>query len=243
MRGIDKSFGGVHAVEDVSLCVEAGEVLGLLGHNGAGKSTLIKALSGAEPADRGEIRIAGEAVTLRSPRDAQRLGIETIYQDLALADNLDAVANLFLGREITRAGWLDEGAMERAGRDVIARINPDFTHLRTPVGRLSGGQRQSIAIARALLFDAKVLIMDEPTAALGPGESHQVIGLIERLKAEDLGVILVSHDLHDVFDLSDRILVMKNGREVATRDAREITREQALQMIVTGEAPQSAGSR
>jgi D-xylose transport system ATP-binding protein len=235
MIDVSKSFGGVHAVQEMSLELRAGEVLGLLGHNGAGKSTLIKMLSGACPCDTGEIRIDGRKAVIRSPLDARRCGIETLYQNLALADNLDASANLFLGRELRGAwGLLDDRAMERAARDALARLNPDFENLSTPVGQLSGGQRQSIAIARALYFDARVLIMDEPTAALGPGESRALRGLVRHLKSEGMGIILVSHDLHDVFDLSDRISVMKGGRPVGTRATCELNEDQALKMIITG---------
>lgn len=235
MIDVSKSFGGVHAVQKMSLELRAGEVLGLLGHNGAGKSTLIKMLSGACPCDTGEIRIDGRTAVIRSPRDARRCGIETLYQNLALADNLDASANLFLGRELRGAwGLLDDRAMERATRDALARLNPSFENLNTPAGQLSGGQRQSIAIARALHFDARVLIMDEPTAALGPGESRALRGLVRHLKSEGMGIILVSHDLHDVFDLSDRISVMKGGRPVGTRATGELNEDQALKMIITG---------
>jgi D-xylose transport system ATP-binding protein len=235
MRRVSKSFGGVRAVADMDLTLEPGEVVGLLGHNGAGKSTLIKMLSGAIPCDSGEIQVAGQLASIRTPRDARRLGIETLYQDLALADNLDATANLFLGREILRPwGGLDEAAMERAAHDALQRLNPEFRNLSTPVGHLSGGQRQSIAIARALAFDPKVLIMDEPTAALGPAETRMVGELIGRLKQAGIGIILVSHDLHDVFDLADRITVMKNGRLVATERTEALSHDAVLGMIIAG---------
>ena len=239
MRNIYKSFGGIHAVEDVSVSVASGEVLGIVGHNGAGKSTLIKILSGAYRMDRGEIFVRGEKVLIDNPRDAKAYGIETLYQDLALADNLDAITNLFLGREIlTRYGTLDDEAMLRAARDVIARVNPDFVTLREPVLRLSGGQRQSIAIARALHFDARVLIMDEPTAALGPKESAMFKELVRRLKSEGVGMLLISHDIHDVFDLSDRVTVMSGGRIVGIRRTTEVTKDQVLGMIILGKQPE-----
>jgi D-xylose transport system ATP-binding protein len=235
--GVCKSFGGVVAVDDVDLELRAGEVLGLLGHNGAGKSTLVKMLSGADPCDRGEIRIDGEAVRIRSPRDARRLGIETIYQDLALADNLPVSANVFLGRErTTRLGRLDEAGMERSTHDVLERLNPSLHDLNRPVGQLSGGERQSVAIARALVFEARVLIMDEPTAALGAQETEEVATLIERLKDEGLAILLVSHDLHDVFDLSDRVAVLKNGRLVGEGRREDLSRERVLEMIIAGSA-------
>ncbi len=239
MRHIHKSFGGTHAVEDVSVSVEAGEVLGIVGHNGAGKSTLIKILSGAYRMDSGEIYIGGKKASINNPRDAKTYGIETLYQDLALADHLDAVANLFLGREImTLYGTLDHGAMEQDARGVIARINPNFATLKEPVQRLSGGQRQSIAIARALYFNAKVLIMDEPTAALGHKESAMFKDLVIRLKSEGIGMFMISHDLHDVFDISDRITVMTNGRQVGTRRTDEVTKDQVLGMIILGREPE-----
>ncbi|NKB49019.1 MAG: ATP-binding cassette domain-containing protein [Alphaproteobacteria bacterium] len=239
MRNIYKRFGGVHACEDVSIDLMAGEVVGLLGHNGAGKSTLMKMLSGAYPADGGEIYVDGERAHIATPRDAQDLGIETIYQTLALADNLDAPANMFLGREImTPFGTLNDDAMERDARQVIARLNPNFTNITDPVRTMSGGQRQSVAIARAILFNARILIMDEPTAALGPHETAMVADLIKQLKAEGIGIFLISHDLHDVFDLSDRVCVMKNGGVVATRRTSEVTQDDVLGMIIMGKLPE-----
>ena len=234
-RGVSKRFGGVHAVEDVSLELDAGEVVGVLGHNGAGKSTLMRTLSGADPLDRGEILLDGRPVRIRSPRDARALGIETLYQDLALAENLSVPANLFLGRELlTRFGALDDNAMEREARQVIARLSPEFQNLATAVARLSGGERQCVAIARAICFDARVLIMDEPTAALGPAETEQVAGVVRELKGRGLGLFLVSHDLGDVFELADRICVMRAGRLVATRRVSQTTREEVLELIIAG---------
>lgn len=241
MRGMSISFGGVRAVDDVSLDLHPGEVVGLLGHNGAGKSTLIKMLSGAYRPDAGEIRVNGATATLHSPRDARRLGIETIYQTLALAENLDAAANLFLGREIQgRFGTLDDVAMEAETRQVMARLNPHFRKFKEPVRLLSGGQRQSVAIARAIYFNARVLIMDEPTAALGPQETQQVAELILQLKKEGIGIFLISHDIHDVFDLADRVAVMKNGRLVGTARTRDVTKDEVLGMIILGACPPSA---
>jgi D-xylose transport system ATP-binding protein len=238
MRNISVSFGGVHAVDGVSVDLYAGEVVALVGGNGAGKSTLMRVLSGAHPADSGEILLDGEVVTINKPRDAMALGIETIYQTLALADNVDASANVFLGREVlTRTGALDDAAMAFATRDVMRRLNPRFTNLRTPVGWLSGGQRQAVAIARAVHFNARVLIMDEPTAALGPAETAQVHELIAQLKAEGLGIFLISHDIHDVFDLADRISVMLTGRLVDTVDKHQVTKDEVLAMIILGKKP------
>lgn len=238
MRGMSISFGGVRAVDDVSLDLHPGEVVGLLGHNGAGKSTFIKMLSGAYRPDAGEIRIDGQTVTINSPRDARRHGIETIYQTLALADNLDAAANLFLGRELRTAwGTLDDVAMEAETRQVMARLNPHFVKFKEPVRALSGGQRQAVAIARAIHFNARILIMDEPTAALGPQETKQVADLILQLKREGIGIFLISHDIHDVFDLADRVAVMKNGTLVGTAPTRAVTKDQVLEMIILGTRP------
>ncbi len=238
MRDIRVSFGGVHAVDGVSVSCYPGEVIGLVGGNGAGKSTLMKALSGARPPDEGEILVAGELATIHNPRDAKHYGIETIYQTLALADNVDAAANVFLGREITtRFGSLDDAAMEAATRTVMGRLNPRFRNFKTPVKSLSGGQRQSVAIARAIQFNARILIMDEPTAALGPAETAQVRELIAQLKSEGLGIFLISHDIHDVFDLADRISVMMHGRLVGTVDKADVTTDEVLAMIILGKRP------
>ena len=237
MRSVEKRFGGVHAVRGVSLHIDEGEVLGILGHNGAGKSVLMNLLSGVYPATAGEIHVGGNRARLASPRDARRLGIETIYQTLALADNLDAVANLFLGRELrTRWRTMDHRRMRREARDVLHRINPRLTALGQPVRRLSGGQRQSIAIARAVYFNARILIMDEPTAALGVHETRQVGELIRTLKAEGLGIFLISHDLNDVFDLADRLVVLSNGRRVGSCRVADVTRDEVTEMIVLGDA-------
>jgi len=237
-RGVSKRFGGVHAVQDMNLSLYAGEVVGLLGHNGAGKSTLMKLLSGALVLDEGEIRVDETAVRIRSPRDARALGIETLYQTLALADNLGAAANVFLGRELrTVLGTLDDLGMERAARAVIERLDPSFPDVRHPVRQLSGGERQCVALARAVHFQARVLIMDEPTAALGPEETRKVGELIRRLAADGLGILLVSHDLQDVFELATRVAVMKNGRLVGTLPTSELDRDQVLRMIIGGEMP------
>jgi D-xylose transport system ATP-binding protein len=238
MRGMRVSFGGVHAVDGVTVDLYPGEVIGLVGGNGAGKSTLIRTLSGARPADAGQIRINGEPVTISNPRDAKAYGIETIYQTLALADNVDAAANMFLGRELTtRFGSLDDAAMESATRKVMGRLNPKFRNFKVPVKSLSGGQRQSVAIARAVHFNAKILIMDEPTAALGPAETAQVRELVSQLKDEGIGIFLISHDIHDVFDLADRISVMLQGKLVGTVDKTKVTMDEVLAMIIIGKLP------
>jgi D-xylose transport system ATP-binding protein len=238
MRDIFVSFGGVHAVDGVSVDLYPGEVVGLVGGNGAGKSTLIRALSGAHPADSGELLIDGQPVTIANPRDAKALGIETIYQTLALADNIDAAGNVFLGRELrSRLGSLDDAAMESATRKVMGRLNPRFKNFKTSVKSLSGGQRQSVAIARAIHFNARILIMDEPTAALGPAETTQVRELVAQLKTEGLGIFLISHDIHDVFDLADRIVVMLQGKLVGTVNKNDVTKDEVLAMIIMGKQP------
>jgi D-xylose transport system ATP-binding protein len=239
LRNIKKAFGGVHAVDDVSLNLYPGEVVAVLGHNGAGKSTLMKMLAGAYPIDSGDVIIQGEKVHVRTPADAQGLGIESIYQTLALADNLDSVANLFLGRELlTRWNTLDDLRMDADARRVFQRLNKNFKNYHTPVRRLSGGQRQVVAISRAIYFNAQILIMDEPTAALGPEETAMVGKLIEQLKAEGVGIFLISHDMHDVFALSDRLSVMKNGKLVGTYKTSDVTEDEVLGMIILGKKPE-----
>lgn len=241
LKNISISFGGIHAVDDASIELHKGEVVALLGHNGAGKSTLIKVLSGAYKRDAGTILVNGEEATIANPRDAKKYGIETIYQTLALADNVDAAANLFLGRELrTKWGTLDDVAMESEARKVMGRLNPRFQRFKEPVIKLSGGQRQSVAIARAIYFDARILIMDEPTAALGPQESAQVGELVKQLKAEGIGIFLISHDIHDVFDLADRVCVMKNGQVVGTARTQDVTKDEVLGMIILGKCPPGA---
>src|SRR5579863_6056166 len=241
MRDISLAFGGVHAVERASIDLYEGEVMAVVGHNGAGKSTLVKILSGAYQRDAGTISIRGEPATIANPRDAKKFGIETIYQTLALADNVDASANLFLGRELrTRWGTLDDIAMEAEARKVMGRLNPHFQRFKDPVRALSGGQRQSVAIARAILFNARVLIMDEPTAALGPQETAQVGELVKKLKADGIGIFLISHDIHDVFDLADRVAVMKNGQVVGTGNVNDMTKDEVLGMIILGKCPPGA---
>ena len=241
LKDISIAFGGIKAVDRASVTLHPGEVVGLLGHNGAGKSTLIKVLSGAYKRDGGQIFVNGAEAAIANPRDAKKYGIETIYQTLALADNVDAAANLFLGRELrTRWGTLDDVAMEAEARKVMGRLNPNFRRFKDPVKQLSGGQRQSVAIARAILFNARILIMDEPTAALGPQETAQVGELIKQLKAEGIGIFLISHDIHDVFDLADRVTVMKNGRVVGTGPVTAMTKDEVLGMIILGKCPPGA---
>ena len=244
LQHINVAFGGVHAVRDVSLDLRPGEVVGLVGGNGAGKTTLIRCLSGAHPADSGQILIDGLPVSISNPRDAKARGIETIYQTLALAENIDASANVFLGRELTsRFGDLDDAAMESATRRVMGRLNPNVKNFKTAVVSLSGGQRQAIAIGRAVHFNARILIMDEPTAALGPAETAQVRDLIKQLKSEGIGIFLISHDIHDVFDLADRISVMLHGKLVGTVSKADVTTDEVLAMIIMGKLPTEVTQR
>jgi len=212
-----------------------------LGHNGAGKSTLIKILAGAYQMDEGEIWIEGKKASIHSPRDARRHNIETIYQTLALADNLDAPSNLFLGRELTnKFGLVDDARMEAETRKIMARLNPNFKKISEPVSALSGGQRQSVAIARAVYFNAKILIMDEPTAALGVHESKMVADLIKELKAQGLGIFLISHDTREMLELCDRVSVMKNGALIGTEKVGDVTEDDILSMIIMGKARDAA---
>ena len=244
MRDMNVSFGGVHAVEKVNFDLVPGEIHALVGGNGAGKSTLVKTLSGAQRADSGQIYVNGEPVSILNPRDAKALGIETIYQNLALAENIDAPGNMFLGRELTTGvGNLDDSAMEDATRKIMARLNPKFENFTRPVAFLSGGQRQSVAIARAVHFNARILIMDEPTAALGPAETAQVHELVAQLKSEGLGIFLISHDIHDVFDLADRISVMLTGELVGTVNKTDVTKDEVLAMIILGKKPEEVSDR
>lgn len=235
MSHINVAFGGVHAAEDCSIDLFPGEVVAIVGGNGAGKTTLIRCLSGAHPADSGEIKIDGQHAAINNPRDAKAYGVETIYQTLALSENQDAPSNMFLGRELrSRWGTLDDMAMEDATRKVMARLNPRFQNFGVPVQSLSGGQRQSIAIAKAVYFNARIIIMDEPTAALGPAETAQVGELIVQLKSDGIGIFLISHDIHDVFDLADRIAVMHTGKIVGIVNKNEVTKDQILAMIIMG---------
>ena len=240
MRDMCLSFGGIDAVDHVTIDLYPGEVVGVLGHNGAGKSCLMKMLSGAYKRNSGDIYINGEKVEISNPRDARAMHIETIYQTLALADNLDAASNLFLGREMVNgAGLLDDAQMEAETRKIMGRLNPNFQRFSSPVSALSGGQRQSVAISRAVYFNAKILIMDEPTAALGVEETQMVADLIGELKAQGLGIFLIDHDIHQVMKLCDRASVMKNGRLVGTVKVDEVTDDDILGMIILGKHPET----
>lgn len=219
LRGVSKFFGGVRAVNGIDLALRAGEIVSLVGDNGAGKSTLVKLLSGINAPTAGEVLFEGQAVTLHTPHDAAALGIQTVYQDLALCDNLNTVQNLFLGREMVSmpvpGARLSRPAMEHRTREVLAGLDVNIRSLRTPVGRLSGGQRQSIAVCRSTLTDPKVVLLDEPTAALGVAQRAQVMSLIRRLRDQGRAVVLVSHELHEVRELSDRVVVLRLGHKVA----------------------------
>jgi D-xylose transport system ATP-binding protein len=232
MKGVSKSFGAVRALTDVDFEVHAGEVVALVGDNGAGKSTHIKAISGIQPGDSGQVWFEGEQVSLSNPQDGTKLGIATVYQDLALADNLDVVQNLFLGAEETRLGLLDEIAMEKQALDLLDQLA--VTTIKSPrieVGSLSGGQRQSVAIARSLLGEPKMVILDEPTAALGVAQTREVLNLIRRLRDRGLGVVVISHNLADVFEVADRIIVLRLGRRTDTFNRTETTPEKVVASI------------
>lgn len=241
MKGISKRFGAVQALSEVDFEVFRGEVLGLVGDNGAGKSTLIKCIAGIYPADAGEIFFEGKPVTLNHPRDAAQMGIETVYQDLALCDNLDVVGNLYLGRENTNTVIprvvqpLDEVVMEKRAIDTLRTLSVSIPSVRTLIASLSGGQRQSVAVARAVMWNSKVVLLDEPTAALGVAQSRQVLDLIRRLRDQGLGVVVISHNLADVFEVVDRIIVLRLGRRVGTFDIHATSREQIVASITGAE--------
>jgi D-xylose transport system ATP-binding protein len=237
LADISKRFGAVQALTSVDFEVSLGEVVGLVGDNGAGKSTLIKIISGTYHADSGQYRFEGKDVTVDNPKAANALGIETVYQDLALCDNLDVVSNLFLGRETvshTAPGWLQpmrEIAMEQRATDALSTLHVRIPSVRTRVADLSGGQRQSVAVARAVMWNSKVVLLDEPTAALGVEQTQQVKTLILRLREQGLGVVVISHNLVDVFDVCDRIIVLRLGRRVATFQTRNVNAEQVVAAI------------
>jgi D-xylose transport system ATP-binding protein len=235
VRGAAKRYGAVRALVGADLDLSAGEVVALVGDNGAGKSTLVKVLSGAVTPDAGTITYRGRPVRVTRPQDAQVLGITTVFQDLALCENLDVVANLYLGVEAHRHGWLGEIVMERRARDLLASLEVRIPDVRAPVAALSGGQRQSVAIARALLGEPRVVILDEPTAALGVEQTAQVLALIRRLRDRGLAVLLISHNLADVRQVSDRIVVLRLGRNAGTFRTQEASQE-AVVAAITGAA-------
>ena len=239
LRGVSKRFGAVQALADIQFDVHAGEVVALVGDNGAGKSTLVKLISGIYAADEGTFLWQGQTVSISGPGDAAALGIATVYQDLALCDNLDVVGNLYLGREAGSHGPLgriDEVAMEKRSIDVLRRLSVKIPSVRIPIASLSGGQRQSVAVARSVLWDNKVVLLDEPTAALGVAQTHEVLELVKRLREEGPGVVIISHNLADVFEVADRITVLRLGRYVGTYDAQKVGRE-CLVALMTGAVP------
>jgi D-xylose transport system ATP-binding protein len=235
LRGIEKSFGAVHVLRGVDLDVRAGRVTALVGDNGAGKSTLIKGIAGIHGFDAGEYSFEGRAVTVHNPRDANALGIEVVYQDLALCDNLDVVHNMFLGRELTRSGLLDEAAMETKARETLDTLSVrTLQSVRTQVASLSGGQRQTVAIARSVLWNSRIVILDEPTAALGVAQTEQVLALVRRLAEQGLAVVLISHNMNDVMQVADDIAVLYLGQMVAQVQATDVTHSQVVELITTG---------
>ena len=236
MKGIGKSFGAVRALSGVDFEVYDGEVVGLVGDNGAGKSTLIKTISGVGPADEGEIFVQGQPVKITNPNIATRLGIQTVYQDLALCDNLDVVANLFLGREeLAPLRGLKENDMEKRGLAVLKTLDVKLPSIRAIVAQLSGGQRQSIAVAKSILRNASIVLLDEPTAALGVAQTRQVLQLIRRLREQGLAVVVISHNLADVFEVVDRVIVLRLGRRVGTYVIKDTTPEQVVSAITGAE--------
>ncbi|HEY0486829.1 MAG TPA: ATP-binding cassette domain-containing protein [Mycobacteriales bacterium] len=235
LRGVNKSFGAVHVLQDVDFDAYAGQVTALVGDNGAGKSTLVKSIAGIHGFDSGEYRFDGDLVHVTTPKHASALGIEVVYQDLALCDNLDIVHNLFLGREITKNGRLDEAAMERRAKETLAGLSVrTVKSIRQQVASLSGGQRQTVAIARSVIWNSKVVILDEPTAALGVAQTEQVLKLVRRLADNGLAVVLISHNLNDVFAVADRIAVLYLGRTAAQVDAKDVTSNQVVELITAG---------
>jgi D-xylose transport system ATP-binding protein len=244
LRGISKSFGAVQALYEVDFHVSAGEVMALVGDNGAGKSTLIKCIAGIHPADSGEILFEGQPVTIHGPKDAARLGIEVVYQDLALADNLDVVQNMFLGREEVAGPLrsLNEITMERRANDTLASLAvTTIRSVRQTVAGLSGGQRQSVAVAKAVMWNSKLVILDEPTAALGVAQTRQVLDLVRRLGQQGLAVVLISHNLYDVFEAADTITVLRLGQNVAEFKRSEVTQTQVVEAITAGKLSKVPG--
>jgi D-xylose transport system ATP-binding protein len=232
LRKITKHFGGVHALDGVDLVLYPDEVLAIVGDNGAGKSTLIKTVSGAHRPDSGEILFQGKKVDIRTPHVARQLGIETVYQDLALVNTLDVVENVFLGRSLTKLRYfVDKKEMAVRTRDIIRRLNINIPFIREPVQNMSGGQRQSLALGRAVAWGGKIVVLDEPTAALGVKEKSKVLTLIKQLKENGVAVIVISHNMRDVFDVSDRIVVLRGGRCVASRPRTETNMEEIIKLI------------
>jgi D-xylose transport system ATP-binding protein len=245
LRGVHKRFGAVHALRGVDFEVRAGEVMALVGDNGAGKSTLVKCVAGIYPIDEGEILWDGKPVTIHGPKDAGALGIEVVYQDLALCDNLDVVQNMYLGREALSSFWrLDEAQMEKRSREVLKELAvTTITSVRQAVAGLSGGQRQSVAVAKAVLWNSKLVILDEPTAALGVAQTRQVLDLVKRLAQNGLAVILISHNMSDVFEVANRITVLRLGGTVGVFKTAETTQRDIVEAITAGALKSVPGMR
>ena len=242
LRDITKSFGSVQALSGVDMEVKQGEVMALVGDNGAGKSTLIKCIAGTHALDSGQVLFEGEEVHIHGPKDAARLGIEVVYQDLALCDNLDVVQNMYLGRELSRYQILSEAPMEQHTSETLASLAvTTIRSVRQQVATLSGGQRQSVAVARAVMWNSKLVILDEPTAALGVAQTEHVLALVRRLGEQGLGVIIISHNLHDVFETADRITVLRLGRNVGVFDRRTTTQQAVVEAITAGVPTKVAG--
>jgi D-xylose transport system ATP-binding protein len=243
LQGVSKSFGAVQALFEVDFHVSSGEVMALVGDNGAGKSTLIKCIAGIHPISSGEIRFESQPVTIHGPKDAARLGIEVVYQDLALADNLDVVQNMYLGRELVDGlHRLDETTMEAKARETLRGLSvTTISTVRQLVASLSGGQRQSVAVAKAVMWNSKVVILDEPTAALGVAQTRQVLDLVKRLGEQGLGVILISHNLSDVFEVADSITVLRLGQNVAEYKRTETNQQQVVEAITAGKLSKVPG--
>jgi D-xylose transport system ATP-binding protein len=244
LRGVSKSFGAVQALYEVDFHVASGEVMALVGDNGAGKSTLIKCIAGIYSIDSGEILFEGQPVSIHGPKDSARLGIEVVYQDLALADNLDVVQNMFLGREELTGPLrsLDELTMEKRANDTLATLSvTTIRSVRQVVAGLSGGQRQSVAVAKAVMWNSKVVILDEPTAALGVAQTRQVLDLVKRLGEQGLAVVLISHNLHDIFEVADTITVLRLGQNVAEYKRGDVTQTQVVEAITAGKLSKVPG--
>jgi D-xylose transport system ATP-binding protein len=231
LSGISKRFGAVQALTDIDLEIHAGEVVALVGDNGAGKSTLVKVIAGVGPADEGVIEWDGKTVQINRPHDARALGVATVYQDLSLADNIDVVGNLYLGRELRKFGVLNEVEMERRSRELLSTLSIRIPSVRIPIASLSGGQRQTVAIARSLLGEPKVVILDEPTAALGVERTAQVLDLVERLRERGLAVILISHNMADVKAVADKVAVLRLGRNNGVFDVKTTSQEEIISAI------------
>jgi D-xylose transport system ATP-binding protein len=248
VRNIHKQFGALFALDDVSVDFDAGEVVAVLGDNGAGKSTLIKVISGTYVPEQGEVVFDGKQASFATPKAALEAGIQTVFQDLALCDNLDVVANLFLGRELRRSllpglSFFDRKRMRRDAVALLKELAVELPSVDAKVKDLSGGQRQSVAIAKAVNAKCRILIMDEPTAALGVAQTRKVLSLVKELRARGIGIIYITHNMHDVMEVCDRCVVMKNGRTVGEIRTSDITKEELASMIITGEAPAAATAR